>query len=107
LLDAMLCGGDAAAGVASMVAAVRTALSPGGAYACVSFGPPRDRLRWLRGGVPDWGGCCVWALPKPRFDAEDGAMRPTRLDGDDEPAEGTAHFVYLLTAPVRPACFAC
>ena len=98
----MLCGEDAAAGVAAMVSAVRAALSPGGAYACVSFGAPAERLRWLRGGVAPWGGCEVWAVPKPRHDAEEAELRPSRLREDDAAAqEGSAHFVYLLTAPVR------
>ena len=101
----MLCSGEhASEGVAAMVAAVRGALAPGGAYACVSYGAPRDRLRWLRGGVADWARCDVWSLPKPRAaDGDDAAPQATRhRDGDAEPKEGSAHFVYLLTAPVRP-----
>ena len=108
----MLCsGGGAAAGVAAMMSAVRGALAPGGAYACVSYGAPRDRLRWLRGGAGEGGGaewarCDVWSLPKPRA-AEGDAAAPQATrhqDGDAEPKEGSAHFVYLLTVPVRHRC---
>ena len=115
LLDAMLCTPNAREGVGAMLSAVAGALSPGGVFVLVSFGPPADRLKWVEPAARGWG-CDIWTLPKPGMHIArggEGGGGANEEDGNEEappPAvryvagaerDNRAHFVYLFTAAVR------
>jgi hypothetical protein len=112
LLDAMLCAGDAAAGVAAMVEAVAAGLAPGGSFMLITFGAPPDRLHWVQHQARGWA-CDVWTLPKPGARFLAGAVASEADDADATPQaqryvqgaerDGGAHFVYVFTRPVRRA----
>lgn len=74
LVDSLMCGGGSARGIDSMCSAVARALSAGGAYVVMTYGPPEDRLRYFEKDEFGWA-VEIFCLRKPDPECTEQARR--------------------------------
>jgi hypothetical protein len=82
-----------------MLDSVAVALSPGGYYVLVSYGPPKERLPWISAAERGWQ-VETWTLPKPSAEKLPGSdgwepPRATRYAPERDIA-GTVHYIYVV-----------
>ncbi len=102
-VDALLCGDSDEADSYAMLKEVVRVLRPGGPYICITYAPPKTRLRYLMRPGLGWSRVCFYEVGQQGYregpvevPLDGGALPEAREEAWSEyPKQGYSHFVYV------------